>query len=251
MAIMLECPGCGKRYKLKDEMAGKQAKCACGNVITVPAPRDAGNRSTVPAQAVGPDSDSGTRTAEYVPVELVPEPSPAPVKLPGFFFFKARLTLASDLTPEAAWARLAEVLPRFEVRTGRPIPRVGFSLSRYYGGSIREGSFRLSGPYRLGTRIAALDVKGSIEGTQNGSLIHLTVYPAAAIAPCFLICLCGIITGGLVAILDRIVVWPLVVVAGSGVLGAMFYAFGLLRAQTALAPLVNCLQGLFTAQPAR
>ena len=34
--IDFQCSSCGKKYSLKDEMAGKQAKCRCGNSIKIP-----------------------------------------------------------------------------------------------------------------------------------------------------------------------------------------------------------------------
>ena len=41
MAIRLECGGCGKSYKLRDEVAGKRIKCKeCGNPIAVPMNQD-------------------------------------------------------------------------------------------------------------------------------------------------------------------------------------------------------------------
>lgn len=37
MAITLYCPGCGKRYRIKDELAGQRIRCkACAQVIRVP-----------------------------------------------------------------------------------------------------------------------------------------------------------------------------------------------------------------------
>ncbi|MHC4800319.1 MAG: hypothetical protein ACYTF1_27065, partial [Planctomycetota bacterium] len=36
MSITFHCSECGKRYKVKDGLAGKPAKCGCGHVITVP-----------------------------------------------------------------------------------------------------------------------------------------------------------------------------------------------------------------------
>jgi len=37
MTIELSCPQCGKQYRLKDEMAGKQAKCrGCGKRLSIP-----------------------------------------------------------------------------------------------------------------------------------------------------------------------------------------------------------------------
>lgn len=38
MSIVVKCSGCGKGYKLSDEMAGKRAKCKCGSTIVVPKP---------------------------------------------------------------------------------------------------------------------------------------------------------------------------------------------------------------------
>src|SRR5689334_16461254 len=38
MSINVQCPGCGKRYKVDDRFAGKKAKCqSCGGAIAVPA----------------------------------------------------------------------------------------------------------------------------------------------------------------------------------------------------------------------
>ena len=37
MPIPLECPGCGKRYYVREELAGKSVRCRCGQVNTVPA----------------------------------------------------------------------------------------------------------------------------------------------------------------------------------------------------------------------
>jgi hypothetical protein len=38
MPIVLHCPKCGTRYDLGDDLAGKQAKCRCGQRIQVPLP---------------------------------------------------------------------------------------------------------------------------------------------------------------------------------------------------------------------
>jgi len=37
MPISLRCPDCGKVYRIRDERAGKQAKCQCGAVMRIPA----------------------------------------------------------------------------------------------------------------------------------------------------------------------------------------------------------------------
>ena len=38
MSISFACPSCGKAYRLKDELAGKTARCVCGKQIKVPTP---------------------------------------------------------------------------------------------------------------------------------------------------------------------------------------------------------------------
>lgn len=37
MPISLQCPECGKGYRLRDELAGKRVRCGCGTETTVPA----------------------------------------------------------------------------------------------------------------------------------------------------------------------------------------------------------------------
>jgi hypothetical protein len=36
MPISARCPTCGKTYQVREELAGKRAKCGCGEVMTVP-----------------------------------------------------------------------------------------------------------------------------------------------------------------------------------------------------------------------
>ena len=36
MSISFQCPQCGKIYKVADEFAGRNAKCACGHIVVVP-----------------------------------------------------------------------------------------------------------------------------------------------------------------------------------------------------------------------
>ncbi|NUQ61815.1 MAG: hypothetical protein HUU20_04960 [Pirellulales bacterium] len=38
MSITIKCPGCGKAYQLKDNLAGKRVKCKCGQPIVIPPP---------------------------------------------------------------------------------------------------------------------------------------------------------------------------------------------------------------------
>lgn len=35
MSIAVQCPKCGRGYKVRDELAGKQFKCQCGEVVAV------------------------------------------------------------------------------------------------------------------------------------------------------------------------------------------------------------------------
>jgi hypothetical protein len=41
MSSQVECPGCRKRYKVGDDLAGKQVRCGCGKMLVVP--KAAGN----------------------------------------------------------------------------------------------------------------------------------------------------------------------------------------------------------------
>jgi len=38
MSIRLQCPGCGKRYRFDEQVAGKKARCPCGRTIEIPGP---------------------------------------------------------------------------------------------------------------------------------------------------------------------------------------------------------------------
>ncbi len=41
MSIAIKCPGCGKDYNVKEDLAGKRVKCKCGQAMKVPAAVDA------------------------------------------------------------------------------------------------------------------------------------------------------------------------------------------------------------------
>jgi len=41
VSIVMKCTGCGKQYKLRDDLAGKRVKCKCGQAMVVPAPAPA------------------------------------------------------------------------------------------------------------------------------------------------------------------------------------------------------------------
>ena len=49
MSISVQCPGCEKKLKVKDELAGKRVKCPnCAQVVVVPSVRSASLQSTAP-----------------------------------------------------------------------------------------------------------------------------------------------------------------------------------------------------------
>ncbi len=51
MPIAVNCSQCGRSYQLRDELAGKKAKCKCGGTILIPA---------APAAPLAPDGRSGS-----------------------------------------------------------------------------------------------------------------------------------------------------------------------------------------------
>jgi hypothetical protein len=57
VSITFKCNLCGKGYRVKDELAGKKAKCSCGTSIAIPKPQPAASaaQSSVPvAKPVAP-----------------------------------------------------------------------------------------------------------------------------------------------------------------------------------------------------
>lgn len=59
MSIVIKCPGCGKGYKLRDELAGKRVKCKCGHAMTVPKPATRAESETYDLAPMGdPDAMS-------------------------------------------------------------------------------------------------------------------------------------------------------------------------------------------------
>ena len=71
MPISLQCPGCGKSYRLRDDLAGKRVKCSCGTETTVPAPG---------AEAAGSSNEFQLDEEPRQPV-APPTPAHAPQKV--------------------------------------------------------------------------------------------------------------------------------------------------------------------------
>jgi hypothetical protein len=85
MAIEFACPMCHKQYRLKDELAGKTAKCGCGHKMKVPQPSQ---QATAPAapRSVGtaPTVAKGAQSpAKIQPAALAQAKPAAPAKLPS------------------------------------------------------------------------------------------------------------------------------------------------------------------------
>jgi phage FluMu protein Com len=133
MPITLGCPSCGKRFRARDESAGKKVKCPyCQSAVQVPTPEEsaaagaptAALPSTTPAPApvIATAADWGTAApappAPPPPPEpkLEPEPSRAPLPVARAEEPKARARPAKDWswgadeTPEkvlaAGWKRV-------------------------------------------------------------------------------------------------------------------------------------------------
>ena len=67
MAIRVNCAGCGKAFRVKDELAGKQGKCpACGHMLVVPAPDQAAEQEQLRTPVIPP-----ARAGQGVPVRRI------------------------------------------------------------------------------------------------------------------------------------------------------------------------------------
>jgi hypothetical protein len=126
MSISLRCPGCGKVYEVRDDRAGKQAKCKCGAAMKVPAPKpaeedaaweDEVNRALEPSAATGAPQQPPESPAS-APAEPTAEPTTASRRSrePQ----EARSTRPREPAkaagpPESRWSRVAR-LAKIDVR---------------------------------------------------------------------------------------------------------------------------------------
>ena len=127
MPISFRCPSCGKTFKVGEDLAGKRAKCNCGQVFKIPAPAQpapAQPAATPPAPvpptqpAQGPaDSSFGN----WLDEELK-EPAP---ETPSEYAVQ---------TPEPVTAR--PTAPPSPPRTYVPEPRTTSSGSDEEGGGL-------------------------------------------------------------------------------------------------------------------
>jgi hypothetical protein len=92
MPITLGCPSCGKRFKARDESAGKRVKCPyCGLPVTVPTAEEAAS-AAAPTMSLPPPSHPGKGSSlADAPIPVSPPrsshpsspPTPAAVATPG------------------------------------------------------------------------------------------------------------------------------------------------------------------------
>jgi len=80
MAIEFACPMCHKRYRLKEELAGKSAKCGCGHKMKVPQPSQpaTGPAASRSLEAEPSVSDGARPPAKIQPAALAAAKPPAP-----------------------------------------------------------------------------------------------------------------------------------------------------------------------------
>ncbi len=73
MGIQVRCPGCGKTYQIRDELAGKTGRCkGCGSIIKVPLADDPG-----PVDLGALDLKEPAEAEHRLP-EAIPAPPPIP-----------------------------------------------------------------------------------------------------------------------------------------------------------------------------
>ena len=112
------CPGCGKEYKWKPELAGKKGKCKCGSVFVVPAkavkpvPAPAPVPAPVPVPAPQPELEEDTydvaagdvaagTSAQEDAMVAPPPPPPLPASSPR----RAPISAATAQSESSAGAR--------------------------------------------------------------------------------------------------------------------------------------------------
>lgn len=74
--IVCKCPACSKAYKVRDELAGRSAKCACGHRFIIPAPAE-----PFPTPPPNPPADAANVAPPPAPpTPPAPEPAAPPAK---------------------------------------------------------------------------------------------------------------------------------------------------------------------------
>ena len=89
---------------------------------------------------------------------------------------------------------------------------------------------------------------GTITSEGEGALIHLIVCPVMAIFGLFALCASGVVAGGLFAVLDHVIVFPLGLVVGFSLSGVVVYAVGRWNAVNRLNEILGNLEDLLSAR---
>jgi hypothetical protein len=86
MPIAVSCPKCNRKYQVRDELAGKTAKCQCGQPLPIPQPAPKGVASLLDEENLGPlapadpfaglPADVGAATGPLPPVGTLPKKHP-------------------------------------------------------------------------------------------------------------------------------------------------------------------------------
>ena len=74
MSISVVCPGCDKKYRVKDEMAGKRIKCrACGQIVPIPGASASGTVSSIlaPKQEIASSESKPRKSSLFYLVGLI------------------------------------------------------------------------------------------------------------------------------------------------------------------------------------
>ena len=83
MSIVIKCTGCGKAYKVRDDLAGKRVKCKCGQAMVVPAPAPAAESDAYDLAPMGGSDPSSLLDEDLPPTAAGPAPSRAAVPPPA------------------------------------------------------------------------------------------------------------------------------------------------------------------------
>lgn len=104
----------------------------------------------------------------------------------------------------------------------------------------------LHGPF--GRKGFTLSVHGTIHSHDKGTIIRLTVRPVGATLGLILICASGVIASALFAVLERLVMFPLLLLLVFSLLGVAFSAIACLTAVRSLNELLQCLESVWNAR---
>ena len=83
MSIVIKCTGCGKAYKVRDDLAGKRVKCKCGQAMVVPTPAPAAESDAYDLAPMGGSDPSSLLDEDPPPTAAGPAPTRAAVPPPA------------------------------------------------------------------------------------------------------------------------------------------------------------------------